>query len=271
MRFKSLFQAIQSRTLFLVLILLQLLYSGTQPQKSLANQDYGVRVTNKTQSFEVIGIKMTGRHVRLKLKNGYEKSIIDFKIALPRPLGKNGTVTDIVGDTNVIAPGATYEYNFTLPPDDAQQEREVVILTILFDDRTSDGDAETAANMVAERLGERIQVSRILPLLEKVLDLPDVDLQVGLETLKSQVAALSLSPVGESEAIEILSSKYASVFERRKDELIGQIGAGLYFGQGKFIVSIRDLEKQLPQNASSSLREKLNFVKKEYEKKLASL
>jgi hypothetical protein len=96
-------------------------------------------------------------------------------------------------------------------------------------------------------------------------------LQEGLERLKSQVAELSLSPVGASEAIEILSSKYASVFERKKDELIRKIGTELYFGQGHFIVRIRDLEKQMSEKGGASLREELNMVMKEYKKKLAIL
>lgn len=251
--------------------------TGMHSQDSLASQENDIQLTNKTQFFQVIGIKKSGTHISLKLKNSYEKSIIDFKIALPRPLGESGRAIDFVGDTHVIAPGETYEYSFTLPTSHldsqnaVQQERKVVILTVLFDDRTSDGDAETAAEMVAERLGERLQLSRILPLLQNVFDLPDADLQGGLERLKAQVAALSLNPREAPEAIEILSSKYAGVFERRKDELIGEIGTGLYFGQGKFLVRIRDLERQLSGKGSASLREELNIVKKEYKKKLATL
>lgn len=277
MTFKVLLKRVRSRGLLSALGLLLFLNCDVQPQERLANQVLGIRITNKTSSFEVFEIKAMGRDIRLKLKNSYERSIIDFKIGLPRPLGKSGTVTDIVGDPTVIQPGATIEYNFNLPTspldtrNDVQREREVIILTVLFDDWTSDGDTEVAAEMVAHRLGERIQVSRILALLQVVLDLQDADLQKGLERLKAQVAALSCIPAGESEAIQILSSKYESVFELRKDKLIGEIGTGLYFGQGKFLVRIRDLEKQLSENGGASLREDLTAVQKEYKKKLSAL
>jgi hypothetical protein len=277
MTFKFLSKRVRSRALLSTLGLLLFLNCHAQSQERLANQVRGLRITNKTSSFEVFEIKAMGRDIRLKLKNSYERSIIDFKIGLPRPLGESGTVTDIVGDAKIIQPGATIEYGFTLPisyldtPTDVQREREVVILTVLFDDWTSDGDTEIAAEMVAQRLGERIQVSRILPLLQVVLDLQDADLQKGLERLKAQVAALSCNPASESDAIQILSSKYESVFELTKDKLIGEIGTGLYFGQGKFLVRIRDLERQLSEKGGAPLREELTTVQKEYKKKLSAL
>lgn len=277
MTFKLLLERTRSRGLLSTLALLLFVNCGALLQERLANQVPGIRITNKTSSFEVFEIKAMGRDIRLKLKNSYDRSIIDFKIGLPRPLGKSGTVTDIVGDAKVIQPGATIEYNLTLPisyldtPNDVQREREVIILTVLFDDWTSDGDTEIAAEMVAQRLGERIQVSRILSLLQVVLDLQDADLQKGLERLKAQVAALSCNPAGESEAIQVLSSKYESVFELRKDKLIGEIGTGLYFGQGNFLVRIRDLEKQLSENGGTSLREELTTVQKKYKKELSAL
>lgn len=277
MTLQLLLMRIRSRGPLSTLGLLLFLNCHAQSQERLANQVRRIRITNKTSSFEVFEMKTMGRDIRLKLKNRYERSIIDFKIGLPRPLGESGTVTDIVGDAKIIQPGATIEYDFTLPisyldtPTDVQREREVIILTVLFDDWTSDGDTEIAAEMVAQRLGERIQGSRILPLLQVVLDLQDADLQKGLERLKAQVAALSCSPAGESEAIQILSSKYESVFELRKDKLISEIGTGLYFSQGKFLVRIRDLEKQLSENGGTSLREELITIQKKYKKELSAL
>lgn len=277
MRIKLVLKTTYQFALVSSLVLLMFSYANAQSQESVANQDYRLRLTNRTQLFEVIEVNTKGKDITLRLKNGYEKSIIDFKIALPRPLGKDGMVIDYVGEPVVIAPGSTYEYKFSLPPshlevqNEAKTEREVVIAAVVFDDRTGDGDREKAATMVAERLGERIQVSRILPLLQGVLELPDSDLQRGLESLKSQVAALSRDPSGESEAIEILRSKYENVFERQKDNLIGEIGTGLYFGQGKFLVRIRELEKQVSEKSDASLRRELKALRQEYEKALSSL
>ena len=83
MRFRLRLKTVYHFKLILPLLLLLVSHANAQSQEAKANPDYGIRLTNKTQYFEVIEIKAQGTEIIVRLKNGYEKSIIDFKIALP--------------------------------------------------------------------------------------------------------------------------------------------------------------------------------------------
>jgi hypothetical protein len=259
--------------LFGSLAVVLLAFLSTHSQNPLAHRDNQYRIINKTESFGVASIKNAGNEVILTLKNGYERRIIGFRIGLPRPLNGSGTAIDLCEESGAIEPGETSVCSFTLRVAERASDntQEVIIYAVVFDDYTSDGDAKTAAILVAERLGEKTQVSRILPLLDDFLSLPDRSLLVGLEKLKSQVLGLSVSATNAPEAVETLKLKYGRVFAANKDQLLDSIGSGLYFEQGNFVVRIRDLESRVAPKGGVSLREELSALKMELSNKLLTL
>ena len=238
------------------------------------NTKGGVRVINKTRSFEVININRDGMQVRLVLRNASEKTITAFRIVTPTSLGESGMKEDRIEESQMIAPGSSYELSIALSdiksdPSKAD-DQDIIILAVLFEDRTSDGDTETAAEMEAERLGEKIQMGRILSLIQNTLKLPDDDLPSAMKGLRMQAAALSLD-VEASRGLEMLSPHYGTILARSKEKLADRIARGLYFVREGFLVRMREVEREISNQSSGNLREQLTRFQKEYERIFATL
>lgn len=239
------------------------------------SQGDDLRVSNKTRALEIVNIKREGLEVQLSLRNSYDKTVTAFEIAVPR-FWANGIAEDRFPAFDEILPGETYETTVTLPSQQfkssksAQPESDIILLAVLFKDRTGDGDLEVAGKLEARRLGERAQIARIVPLLQKALELPDADLLAALQDLKDQVSASSRD-VEATGAMKILRSNYADVYNRLQDVFTGEVASGLYFGREGFLIKIRDLERQLSLNRGLDLRNGLISIIKDYERKLAIL
>jgi len=86
-------------------------------------------------------------------------------------------------------------------------DQEIQIKAAVFDDGTYEGDAETAAIVSGYLAGEKMELPRLIPLLESALNSGDADLTKGLRQLDSQVSAVGSD--AEMPTIQSLSSKFS--------------------------------------------------------------
>jgi len=86
-------------------------------------------------------------------------------------------------------------------------DQEIQIKAAVFDDGTYEGDAETAAIVCGYLAGEKMELPRLIPLLENALNFGDPDLTKGLRQLDSQVSAVGSD--AELPTIQSLTSKFS--------------------------------------------------------------
>lgn len=220
--------------------------------KHLQPKGNGVTVSNHTQAFQVVNATNDGNTIQLSLRNGYSKAITAFIVS-----GDDGSSVqvDFSSVDSLIAPGETYNYGEAtanlLSHSGAEQSRpKISILAVLFEDGSSDGDNKVVRDIKNRRLGEKIQLMRILPLLEEALGVEDSELPVSIERLKARISALPDKPQkGES------------------PEIMG----GLHHGKQYIYAKLERLKQLQDENDVVNLRTELTKIKHRYKKETTKL
>jgi len=83
---------------------------------------------------------------------------------------------------------------------------EIDIKAVVFDDGTFEGDAETAAVVLGYQAGEKMELPRLIPLLESALNSADGDLTNGLRNLESRVSAVGSD--AEPTTVQSLTTRF---------------------------------------------------------------
>lgn len=145
------------------------------------------RISNKTASFGVAFLEVKGKQARLALKNDYNKTIRSFSYAIPP---NHGYVTV----QHAILPGMVLEEEIGIPDGLLTDQTELMILGVLFDDRSGDGDPVIVQELQDRELGQRIQVKRIHRILITLSEISEANLQTALKEVKSKIEGLKDPP-----------------------------------------------------------------------------
>jgi hypothetical protein len=192
-------------------------------------------VKSQTRGDEGLKAHFLDDQIRMRLQNNHKETITAFAIRF--------------GDTTVIAdlaysevqfgiePGETFEksYPFSRSPLSAELPT-IHLLTVLLKDGTSDGNAKVAQQIKDERLGEKIQIHRILKIFEK-----EGFSRKDLKAVKSDLTAAL--DAGEYEARIVRKELLPS--SSMDDNLSEDLNSGLHWGREKMLRKIQTLE-QLP-------------------------
>src|SRR5262249_42882970 len=140
---------------------------------SKMRQQSGIRVTNKTKAINAEGTDVGFDGIRLKLRNDYNKDITAFVISIDNFSYKEEFIYSEMD--KVLVPGETYSSDIPLPSSlKGRQDQELVVQAVVFADKTNDGNQNVISEIEEERLGEKLQLQRILPKLKQALASPDV-------------------------------------------------------------------------------------------------
>ncbi|HEX8774912.1 MAG TPA: hypothetical protein VF735_15165 [Pyrinomonadaceae bacterium] len=234
--------------------LLLLTVSVASSNNSLvSNQSEGLQIDNKTQAFQIISSEINNGVVTVSLRNGYSKTINGFTLGDSE---SSGIQIDFTSTDSAIAPGENYQYKIPLRSiqsslNSAENNKfKLKVLSVVFDDGSSDGDYHAIVQMKNRRHGEKVQLARIIPLLNKALASSDADIFDALSRLKSQISALSIEPENGQPA-----------------EIVG----GLHHGKEDALAQIRALEERQMAQGNLDLRQGLLAIKKRFEKKAPKL
>jgi hypothetical protein len=85
-------------------------------------------------------------------------------------------------------------------------DQQIQIKAAVFDDGTYEGEAETAAAVTGYRAGEKMELPKLIPLLENALNSADANLTEGLRNLESQVS--SVGSDAEPQMVRSLASQF---------------------------------------------------------------
>src|SRR6185369_15648871 len=131
--------------------------------------------------------------VELSLRNRYSKNITACAVSV------NGSITEVdfafseLEDQRGLSPESVYEQKYSFArrvnKSAARQNLDISILAVVFDDKTGDGDPKFVTEILDTRLGSKIQLTRIIALLNDALNLPRVPYE-AVDTLKARISSL---------------------------------------------------------------------------------
>ena len=226
----------------------------------------GFKIKNRTQSFVVDGLEeLEPGQFRLSLKNDSGKYITAFRLTVNSSNAKGRIEADIVCCNRGIAPGAIHPVYFGAPQErDASRPVKIAIEAVVFDDRTSDGDDEVAAEIDARRLAEGVQLGKIVDLLQKALNDPYVDAPSALDALRTKVDALPSAATPDVLA-DVRSLSRSRALET--DDLTLGVRDGLASGKERLRQSLfQAVHEQETSGILQTNREILSKIKQEYER-----
>jgi hypothetical protein len=174
---------------FAYLILIVVLAAGFGRVTKSQHPKIPVNVENRTSSLEVTKaeIEPDGRSIRLAVKNTTRKNIDWFRISLGQDLAIEADFA--FADENTLAPNQSYEDSY--PFSAGLEKLDLIVLCVVFDDASSDGNAKIAEKAVNKRLGQQMELRRLLPLLNQAANSPNQpDESFALNGLEKQISAL---------------------------------------------------------------------------------
>ncbi|HKO43405.1 MAG TPA: hypothetical protein VJU84_08950 [Pyrinomonadaceae bacterium] len=218
-----------------------LIASGGQPSQQSPVRAQ-LKIINKTKSIEVVEVRAEDPNFFIiVLKNVSVEDINGFEINVQHH-------ARIKGDTSVggwvIPPGATHE--LAIPVRYALSEIE--ILAAMFADGNIEGDPTAVKHLKQWRSELQKHLLRLLPLLERALESPDVNSLEALDRLESQISSLSSNPETQP--------GMTSGFEDAKSDLLTEL---------------RALRQRLERNGVQNQQKRLFELKNRIEKRIANL
>jgi len=178
------------------------------------------------------------------------------------PAGKEYWLTVAAPNRAQPVPGG---YVPTSPSD-----QEIQIKAAVFDDGTYEGDAETAALVYGYLAGEKMELPRLIPLLENALNSGDGDLMKGLKQLDSQVSAVASD--AEPPMIQSLTSKFPQGSGSAGSEIKIAIEFSATTIKTNLLKEIHTLQNEESKRLTEDLyRTWLSKTKERYEKWLSRL
>jgi hypothetical protein len=177
-------------TLSIVAIIVLLVFKG-RLSSSKPQPPQELTVVSQTQGNEALKADFLDNQVRISLKNNHRTTITAFAINFD-----GTTVKEDFAFSDVhfgIEPGDTFEKSYPTSGSKGSPPK-ILLLAVLLRNGGKDGNAKVAREIDDERLGEKIQILRVLKILEKEGQSPK-----DLKTIKSEIVdALN---AGESETL----------------------------------------------------------------------
>lgn len=210
------------------------------------------QIINKTKAIEVVSVEQARDQYLLTLKNTSSKNVTVVNIYVPTRGGRSGRTAQSLPDRPLIPSGQVYETVVHIGqsgrrtpqgyvPDDPEKTT-IVIGAILFDDSSYEGEIETAVRVAADRRGQKIQIARLVALIDKVIESQDQDVSTVIGNLRKQVVALNEEP--EQALVQEVAESFPSLEEQSKSEIKAGIIGGLKSGKQSMLYAIREYERE---------------------------
>lgn len=242
------------------------------------------QIINKTESIAVTSIvanNSTLPSYKLGLRNLSAKNVMALGIyTLVNNHVKISSLPHDHENLPLIKAGETCEHNVSgaktarasasgYQPD-APTNQAILIGTVVFEDGSYEGDAKSAADFRGFLIGRKIQVSKIIPLMQNALNETGSNVSQEMARFKAQVASLSGS--ADERDVEQLRAEFPNLNEKAKSEFNSAIEAALNGVKLDLIQRLEEFQKVNPQLSDVNVfRSWLSNTKERYEKWLSRL
>lgn len=234
------------------------------------------RVENAAESIVVLGVEAnesTLPSYTVTLQNRSPKSVVALKIEgyvdgvrrlQAMPHGRDGAALVEPGATHRLpVPGMGRVEAISGSAVPTSPETEVIaIATAVFDDGSYEGSAEHAAAIRAIMLGRKIQIERVIALLDRALAAPGGEVP-PVSALEKEVSALSTRP--DAAATAELFGAFPVLDEVARNRARIALEVALAGVKTDVLAGLEELEKSLPSGpAETSVRAWLTATRDRY-------
>ena len=193
----------------------------------------------------MVEAKILDGTLQLSIKNASSKNITWYKLLI----GDMGLEAEFTYASHpVLAPGEVYTGMFQTNPGLAK--KGVSVVSILFEDGTSEGDQQLVRKIKERRQGERAQFVRVVNLLEAILNSPRDKHAPELNNLEARIMNLP---------------------EEQGGNLQEHVRLGHSSGKSQALKFIRELQNEQQERESAAPTEVLTRLKKRYQEILVRL
>jgi hypothetical protein len=218
--------------LIVVAILVLLAFTmRLDPKTSASPQE--LTVNSRTKGYEGLNADLVDNQILIRLQNNHKETITAFAIRFGSTIVKEDFAYSEVHFG--IEPSETFQKSYPFSRSSLGAELPTLhLLAVLLKDNTTDGDSTVVQEMKDQRLGEKIQIHRLLKVLEK-----EGSSRKDIEALKREITdALNAS---ESEARIIRKELLPA--SRIDDNLSEALKNGLHWGRETTLRRFQELEE----------------------------
>jgi hypothetical protein len=230
----------------------------------------GIVPRNSTPPIYKVSVQNLSRQNVMAL--GVEVLVNGQKRGISMPQGQEGRP--------LIAPGAVYELgargatDALLTPEGYQPYSHpiqgIVITAAMFEDNSYEGDAKTAALFRAFMTGRKIQVARLLPLMQATADPTESEVSAAANRLMTQVSSLSIDV--ETSLVDRLLVDFPTLSADERERLKKGIEATLLSVKKDLLRELQVFVKPRSQSLDAqAFQTWLRVNKERYEKWLSKL
>ena len=247
------------------------------------NLSYTPSVLIKAESISVVGIELKNTTLpsyRLTLHNSSHKNVVAIAVnvvagnklqASSLPQGREGRALIKAGGIEEINVSAAYHAQKTpagFRPE-PEPNQEIIITSLVFDDGSFEGDDEMAATFTAFVAGRKIQIAKLIALLDLTANVTDVTVPAALDRLKTQAELLSTEV--EPSVLDHLRRSFPTLSARESNDLKMSVEVVLQTIKFDFVQCVKEFEKRNPQSNDRQFRAWLRGIRRGYEQWLSRL
>jgi len=202
-------------------------------------------VKSQTKGDEVLKADFLDDQIRIRLSNNHKATITAFVIRFD----DTTAIADFAySEVHFgIEPGETFEKSYPFSRSSVGAELPTLhLLTVLLKDGTSDGNSKVAQQVREERLGEKIQLHRMLKVFEK-----EGFSRKDIKAVKGDVTAAL--DAGEYEARIVRKELLPS--SSIDDDFSEDLKSGLHWGREKMLRKLQTLEQLATERHEQGLIE----------------
>jgi hypothetical protein len=221
----------------------------TAPNNISFHQDRQVVIESLTPALAAVKSEYDGRTINLVVKNTSSKKITAYAVSVNDTFVSNRDFVYSVSGGLAPREDSTH----ILSVDGSMQNKTVTVklLSVIFEDKSKDGDNKTASEIVERRKAEKSQLIRLLPKLQKALESGDDELPATISETKRDILSLPTS------------------LEEQATSDSGN--SGMKYGKQDVINKLSYLEKLSNSSNKATLREQAQKIIDNYQRVISRL
>lgn len=260
---------LRKRLLFLLVpSIIGIIYLGSTVLSSSHKADKStVKIKNSTHSCELLNVKKHKDHIAFSIQNNSDKALTNFVVNSRIDSSTVVTLQEEFafseGDT-VILPGNKYEKVIGIPGDSNRQgEINLQLAAVIFEDNSSEGDQSIIRSIEDNRLGRKIQIMKILPVLDKFSRLSDDEIAFYWNQTSGHDFESALN-APDAESLMQLNKKFSGDEDALKKS--EDFKLGIKTGKESIFQTYQELKDMGYKEGASALRNRIVELRNLYSK-----
>ncbi len=203
------------------------------------------RIFNPSNALEITEIEKSVAGYRVSFKNVSNKDIAALEIRSGGD-GFGGGGLGHRGGNAFLPSGGTYENLDWLPLSNVEKYG-ITIKLIMYSDGTYEGDAKSATRLLAEQEGYKIQAAKLLPQLEKALNVADEELPEVFVRMEADLWQMP-EAMDKASSIEFLKIKHPAFDEATIAMLYEEFKSGFYNARNTLLSNMGQAKRQVEEH-----------------------